>query len=121
MSTSNYPRAVPTRSPLRSGPVLPPSHLEAEEAALFKSIVAEFRVDDVGSLQLLTTAMEAHQRCRVCRETIDKEGMTVADRFGTLQPHPLLKAETSARGQYLAALRALNLEPPTPSKKWIAR
>jgi hypothetical protein len=47
--------------------------------------------------------------------------MTVKDRFGVLQPHPLLKTEASARGQYLAALRALNLEPPAPSKRWIAR
>jgi hypothetical protein len=96
-------------------------HLEPEEAALFKSIVAEFRVDDIGSLQLLTTAMEAHQRCRVCRETIDKEGMTVKDRFGVWQPHPLLKTEASARAAYLSSLRALNLEPPQPSKRWIAR
>jgi Phage terminase, small subunit len=111
---------VPTRAPIRSGPILPP-HLEPEEAALFKSIVAEFRVDDVGSLQLLTTAMEAHQRCRLAREAVAKDGMMLPDRFGTLQPHPLLKAEASARGQYLAALKQLNLEPPAPSKRWIAR
>jgi hypothetical protein len=121
MSTSQYPKVVPTRSPIRSGPIPPPAHLEPEEAALFKSIVAEFRVDDIGSLQLLTTAMEAHQRCRLAREAVAKDGMMLADRFGTLQPHPLLKTEASARGQYLAALRALNLEPPQPSKRWTAR
>jgi hypothetical protein len=121
MSTSQYPKVVPTRAPIRSGPIPPPSHLEPEEAVLFKSIVAEFRVDDIGSLQLLITAMEAHQRCRTCREAIDREGMTIKDRFGILTSHPLLKAEASARGQYLAALRALNLEPPQPSKRWTAR
>jgi Phage terminase, small subunit len=120
MSTSPWPKTVPTRDRI-SGPAPPPAHLEAEEAALFKSIVAEFRVDDIGSLQLLTTAMEAHARCRICRETIDKEGMTVKDRFGVLQPHPLLKTEASARGQYLAALRALNLEPPQPAKRWMVK
>jgi P27 family predicted phage terminase small subunit len=121
MSTSHYRKVIPAPIPIRSGPIPAPSHLDAEEAALFKSIVAEFRVDDIGSLQLLTTACEAHARCRICRERIDKEGMTLPDRFGVLQPHPLLKAEASARGQYLAALRALNLEPPAPSKRWVAK
>jgi|GraSoiStandDraft_27_1057306.scaffolds.fasta_scaffold111800_2 P27 family predicted phage terminase small subunit len=121
MPTSQFPKVVPTRNPLRSGPVSPPTHLDEEEQALFRSIVNEFRIDDAGSVELLVTACEAHARCRVCRETIDKEGMTVKDRFGVLQPHPLLKTEASARGQYLASLRALNLEPPQPSKRWIAR
>jgi phage terminase small subunit len=121
MSTSQYPKVVPTRAPIRSGPIPAPSHLEPEEAALFKSIVAEFRVDDVGSLQLLTVACEAHQRCRLAREAITREGMTIKDRFGILTSHPLLKAEASARGQYLAALRVLNLEPPPPAKRWTAR
>jgi P27 family predicted phage terminase small subunit len=121
MSTSQYPKVVPTRAPLRSGPTPAPEHLEEQERDLFRSIVTEFRIDDAGSIELLITACEAHQRCRVCRETIDREGMTMKDRFGILTSHPLLKAEASARGQYLAALRALNLEPPPPSKKWIAR
>jgi hypothetical protein len=111
MPTSQFPKVVPTRNPLRSGPVSPPTHLDEEEQALFRSIVNEFRIDDAGSVELLVTACEAHARCRVCRETIDKEGMTVK----------LLKTEASARGQYLASLRALNLEPPQPSKRWIAR
>jgi hypothetical protein len=119
--TSQFPKVVPTRTPIRSGPIPTPEHLEEPERELFRSIVTEFRVDDVGSLQLLTTAMEAHQRCRVCREAIDREGMTIKDRFGILTSHPLLKAEASARGQYLAALRALNLEPPQPAKRWTAR
>ncbi len=111
MPTSQFPKVVPTRNPLRSGPVSPPTHLDEEEQALFRSIVNEFRIDDAGGVELLVTACEAHARCRVCRETIDKEGMTVK----------LLKTEASARGQYLASLRALNLEPPQPSKRWIAR
>ena len=121
MSTSNYPKIVPTHAPIRSGPIPPPSHLAEEEQALFKLIVAEFRVDDIGSLQLLTTAMEAHQRCRVCREAIDRDGLTTTDRHGVLIPHPLLRSEGSARQQYLAALRALNLEPPAPSKRWMVK
>jgi hypothetical protein len=120
MPTSAWPKTSPTRSRI-SGLTPCPAHLEAQEAALFRKIQTEFAIDDVGSIALLVTALEAHQRCRVARETIDEQGMTVKDRFGVLQPHPLLKTEASARGQYLAALRALNLEPPAPSKRWIAR
>jgi phage terminase small subunit len=109
MPTNQFPKVVPSRESIQSR-VPCPAHLEEEEQALFKEIVAEFKVDDIGSLQLLTTAMEAHQRCRLAREAVAKDGMMVPDRFGTLQPHPLLKTEASARGQYLAALRALNLE-----------
>jgi hypothetical protein len=118
MSTSPYPKVVPTRSPIRSGPIPAPAHLEEPERELFRSIVTEFRVDDIGSLQLLTTAMEAHHRCRVCREAVAEDGLVLKDRFGVLQPHPLLKTEASARGQYLAALKQLNLEPPAPSRRW---
>jgi phage terminase small subunit len=121
MPTSQYPKVVPTRAPIRSGPVPPPAHFESEEIELYESIVREFRIDDIGSIELLVVACEAHARCRICRETINREGMTVKDRFGVMQPHPLLKAEASARGQYLAALRALNLEPPAAGKRWMAR
>jgi hypothetical protein len=120
MSTSNYPKVVPTRAPIRSGPIPAPSHLEEPERELFRSIVNEFRIDDAGSIELLVTACEAHQRCRLAREQIDKAGMIITDRFG-MRPHPLLKTEASARAAYLASLRALNLEPPQAGKKWIAR
>jgi hypothetical protein len=49
MPTSQFPKVVPTRNPLRSGPVSPPTHLDEEEQALFRSIVNEFRIDDAGS------------------------------------------------------------------------
>jgi hypothetical protein len=120
MPTSPWPKTVPTRSRI-SGPMPCPTHLAEEGAGLFRRIQTEFAIDDIGSIELLVTALEAHQRCRVARLQIDKEGMTIVDRFGISQPHPLLKTEASARGQYLAALRALNLEPPAPSKRWVVK
>jgi Phage terminase, small subunit len=120
MPTSTWPRTIPTRDRI-SGPAPIPPHFEAEEQALFKQIQTEFAIDDIGSVELLILACEAHARCQAARLQIDEQGMTIKDRFGILQPHPLLKAEASARGQYLAALRALNLEPPQPSKRWVVK
>jgi glutathione S-transferase len=34
----------------------------------------------------------------------------MADRFGQPKPHPLLATERDARAQFLAALKALNLD-----------
>jgi P27 family predicted phage terminase small subunit len=120
MPTSQFPKTVPTRNRL-SGPAPPPAHLDEQEQALFRTIVTEFRIDDAGSIELLITACEAHARCRTCREAIDRDGLTVTDRFGCVVPHPLLRSETSARGQYLAALKQLNLEPPQPAKRWMVK
>jgi hypothetical protein len=120
MPTSPWPKMVATRDRL-SGPSPCPAHFEEEEAVLFRKIQTEFAIDDIGSVELLVVACEAHARCRAARLQIDKEGMTLKDRFGILAQHPLLKTEASARGQYLAALRALNLEPPQPAKRWTAR
>jgi hypothetical protein len=109
MPATPWPKRQPpsyTVTKLRS----PPAHLEEEEATLFREIVAGFRVDDPGSVQLLITAMEAHQRARHCRMRIDQDGEAVTDRFGQIRQHPLLASERDARGQFLASMRALNLE-----------
>ncbi len=87
-----------------------PKHLEPPERELWRGLLATFRLEDVASLSLLTTALEAHQRARRCREQVDRDGEAVRDRFGQVKPHPLLTAERDARAAYLAAMRALNLD-----------
>jgi hypothetical protein len=69
----------------------PPRHLDAEEQALFRALVAEFQIDDSASSlgadvgaatrrSLLTVAMEAHQRAprrdvgRAARRTTMRTG-----------------------------------------------
>lgn len=59
---------------------------------------------------VLLTALEAHGRARQCRETIDREGLTVTGRDNQVKPHPLLAAERDARAQWLAGVKALGLE-----------
>jgi hypothetical protein len=77
---------------------------------MWREILAEFTFDDVASLALLRSALEAHQRARRCRLIIDEDGETTCDRFKQLRAHPLLAAERDARAAFLAAMRTLNLD-----------
>jgi hypothetical protein len=77
---------------------------------LFRQLISEFAIDDSGSVSLLVTAMEAHQRMRRARERVAKDGEVFKNRFGELRPHPCIAVERDARDGYLRALRALRLE-----------
>jgi phage terminase small subunit len=104
------PKVTPT--PHRTGrdPAPSPLHLEKPEAAMWRSLVREYTFDNPGSLALLTVALESHQRARQCREMIDKQGVTIQDRFNQTRPHPLLQGERDARSAFLATMRLLNLD-----------
>jgi phage terminase small subunit len=106
------------RLPPRFNPVVrlasPPRHLAEEEAELFRRLVAEFQIDDSNSVSLLTVAMEAHQRMREARITLGKEGTIIKNRFGARCAHPSVAIETSARADYLRAMKTLNLKPDAP-------
>ena len=88
----------------------PPKHLSRESKALWRDIVAEYELEDSAGLALLGQACEALDRVRSAQAQIEKDGELVADRFGQLKPHPLLTSERDSRGQFLAALKALNLD-----------
>lgn len=89
----------------------PPSHLSKESKRLWTDIVTEYIFDDAASLSVLQTALEARDRLQECRERINKEGLTVLDRFGQTRPHPLLSAERDARSGVLQGFKMLGLDP----------
>ena len=91
-------------------------HLTEESKELWRIFTEEYGIDDSGGREILKTGLEARDRASGARKAIDAEGMTILDRFGCRKPHPLLAAERDSRAQYLAALRALNLdlEPVKP-------
>jgi phage terminase small subunit len=87
-----------------------PGHLSAEAKLIWKELTSEYAVEDAGGLAILKTGLEAYDRATGARLAIDKEGLTIPDRFGALKPHPLLACERDARAQWLAALKAMNLD-----------
>ena len=84
--------------------------LSEEAQRWFDLLQAEYGISDAAGLLMLQTAMEAFDRLAECQASIALHGASCPDRFGQLKPHPLLGAERDARGQMLAALKALNLD-----------
>lgn len=89
----------------------PPKHLSLKAKRLWKALLVEWpSIGDVAGLAILATGLEAFDRATGAREGIDRDGLTITDRFGVQKPHPLLACERDARAQWLAALKALNLD-----------
>jgi P27 family predicted phage terminase small subunit len=94
-----------------------PSHLSAEARAWWREIVTDFAIDDRAGLLLLTQAAEAWDRARDCRQAIERDGVTVRDRFDQVRPHPLLPAERDARAAFLQAVKHLHLDIAIPEPR----
>jgi len=103
------PPPPPSNRKARKGPP-PPPHLEAPERKLWTAIIGEHAFESEAALALLRSTLEAHQRARTCRETVDREGAIYRDRFNQPKPHPLIAAERDARAAFVAGMRSLNLD-----------
>lgn len=88
-----------------------PKHLKADARRMWQRLRADYVLDDAGALALLQAACEAYQRGQEARVVIDKAGSVLTDRFGQVKAHPACAIERDARGQMIAALRALRLSP----------
>lgn len=100
-----------------TSPRLPaaPHHLSPEARKLWRRILGEFCITDAAGLALLGTALEAHDRMRQAQSAMAKHGPVFEDRFGGLRANPACSIERDARVAFVAALKALNLEPPAPT------
>lgn len=87
-----------------------PSHLSASSRKLWRDILSEYQINDAVGLRILQVACEALDRAENCRREIERNGQQVKDRFGQCKSHVLLPAERDARGQFLAAVKQLNLD-----------
>ena len=103
-------RSLPPPLPHAASAIKAPPHLKAPERDMWAGIVTAYTFEDEASLSLLRAALEAHQRARLCREAIDRDGLTFVDRFGQLRSHPLLTSENASRLAFVQAMKALNLD-----------
>ena len=90
--------------------IKPPAGLSRQSAALWRSVLKDWAIEDSATLKILEVGLRALDRAERCRATIDNDGETIDDRFGQIKTHPLLAAERDARAQFLAALRQLHLD-----------
>ena len=86
---------VITGQPVVDQEPIPPD-LGPNGTRLWTRVQNEYRVCDVGGVELLTQACRALDRAERCRKQIDEEGETIVTKGG-LRDHPLLKHELAAR------------------------
>jgi phage terminase small subunit len=89
----------------------PPATLGPEGKAFWLETIAEFEIDTGPLLRHLAVCCEALDRMSECRARIKADGLMITDRNGNPMPHPLLKAEASARSAFQSGMRALRLHP----------
>jgi hypothetical protein len=84
---------------------------------LQKALKKEFAIDDVAGKAILEKLGQCENTINICEGRLAKEGLTITDKFGQLKPHPLAAILRDARAQFIACIKALNidLEPLNPT------
>jgi P27 family predicted phage terminase small subunit len=90
-----------------------PTHLSAESKRFWRQITGMY-VLEAHHLELLRLACEALDRGIQARQTLERDGLTVADRFGVARPHPCVAIERDARLSVARLVKALDLDYEGP-------
>lgn len=84
--------------------------LSKEAAKLKNAIMKEYDISDDAGISILETSMEAFDLMHAAQAVVDKDGLKVTGDRGGIKAHPLLSVIRDARAQFLAGLKALNLD-----------
>src|SRR5256885_10669844 len=84
----------------------PPDHLGEAEGRIWKNVLTDYQLSTI-AIDVLITALDAHQRARVSRETVQRNGMVVVGRDGQQKHHRLLSVARDARQACWAGMHAL--------------
>jgi len=87
----------------------PPSGLSDAAKAFWRETVGEFELER-HHVATLNEALYAWDRSAMARIIVDREGVTVRDRFGQVRVHPAVAVERDSRGQFLRAMRELDVD-----------
>ena len=91
--------------------IRPPTHLSTKAKRSWKELLDQWpSIGDVAGLLILQALLESFDKAQAARKQIDRDGLTVTDKFGQVKSHPLLTVERDNRAAHLAGLRALNLD-----------
>jgi len=88
----------------------PPKHLGPNGSRLWRRVLETYDLSECHHLVLLQIAAEALDRLAQARAAIDKDGITVDDRYGSPKAHPALTVERDSRAGLIRALRELSLD-----------
>jgi len=84
---------------------------------LKKDILAEFDISDRAGLEILNRAIESFCRMKEAELIIDREGLTVLNRFNEIREHAAVNIARKARSQFLQAIKQLNLDALPPNHR----
>lgn len=85
-----------------------PAHLNRQTAGWWRSVVAEYAVEE-HHRRLLTAAGEAWDRMTEARVALAEHGTTYTDRFGAPRARPEVAIERDSRTAFARLVRELDL------------
>jgi hypothetical protein len=86
-----------------------PSDLGKHGLELWRSVQAQYSIQDAGGYMMLYQACLAVDRAETCRAQIEADGQIIRGKFGP-RDHPLLKHEIAARAFAVRTLARLGLD-----------
>lgn len=91
--------------------------ISAAGKKLRDDILSEFDISDIAGLEILDRAVESFCRMKKAEKIIDRDGLTIKNRFDEIKEHPALNTERKARAQFLMAIKQLNLDILPPNHR----
>ena len=86
-----------------------PQELSKGSQELWRAVVYEWALEPFHE-ETLTQALLCLDRANEARRVLNRDGLTVIDRFDQVKPHPLLNVERLNRLAYARLLRELGLD-----------
>jgi hypothetical protein len=87
----------------------PPRKLGPAGESLWFRVQSEYRIQDVGGVELLTQACLALDRAEALATVIDADGERIVAKGGLIKDHPCLKHELAARAFVCRTLQRLGI------------
>jgi Phage terminase, small subunit len=78
-------------------------------SALWRQVLTEYRIEDIGTLEALQIICEASDLIATLQDAIRQDGCTIRSRNG-IREHPAVKQVIAAMAFVTRNLRALNLD-----------
>jgi len=97
-----------------------PAGLGAAGKAYWKSVQTGFEVED-HHVEILESACRQLDRAASARESIEKLGVTILDRFNVIKPNPCIEIERQAHSTFLKLSRELGLDAVVPESRGARR
>jgi P27 family predicted phage terminase small subunit len=93
-----------------------PKHLKKEGRKFWRSVLANYYLEDAHHLKLLEGACACLDRIDQARDEIETQGAFYMDRFNQPKEHPAHKTERDNKILFARQIRELNLDVEAPKE-----